>query len=180
MLILSDEDKPRSSDDFDKLVSAELPDKKTNPSLFETVSKCMMHGPCHILKIKHPCLNSEGICTKNFPKDFIAESTQNTDGFPLYRRRNDGRKTLCKGILLDNRSVVPYNPFLSSKYNAHINVEICNSVRAVKYLYKYVYKGHDRVVAQIKDGKKTNKNDEIENFVNARYVGCSESIFLKL
>ena len=32
---------------------------------------------------------------------------------------------------------------LVEKYNAHINVEICNSLLAVKYLYKYVYKGHD-------------------------------------
>jgi hypothetical protein len=40
--------------------------------------------------------------------------------------------------------VVPYNPYLSLFFNCHINVEVCTSVAAVKYLYKYVYKGHDR------------------------------------
>jgi hypothetical protein len=25
-------------------------------------------------------------------------------------------------------------------YNCHINVEICSSIKAVKYLYKYIYK----------------------------------------
>jgi len=28
-------------------------------------------------------------------------------------------------------------------FNSHINVEIVSSIRSVKYLYKYIYKGHD-------------------------------------
>jgi hypothetical protein len=39
--------------------------------------------------------------------------------------------------------VVPYNPYLSLLFNCHINVEVCTSVAAVKYLYKYVYKSLD-------------------------------------
>jgi hypothetical protein len=41
---------------------------------------------------------------------------------------------------------VPYNLYLSTKYHAHINVEICTTIKAVKYLYKYVYKGHDKII----------------------------------
>src|SRR5258705_6899528 len=33
--------------------------------------------------------------------------------------------------------------FLTTKFNAHINVEICSSIKIVKYLFKYVYKGYD-------------------------------------
>ncbi len=40
---------------------------------------------------------------------------------------------------------------LSSKYNAHINVEICTTVKACKYLYKYVYKGNDKIVHAVTD-----------------------------
>ena len=42
--------------------------------------------------------------------------------------------------------MVPYNLYLCVKYNSHINVEICSSVKVVKYLYKYVYKGHDHAI----------------------------------
>ena len=45
------------------------------------------------------------------------------------------------GFIFTNQWIVPYNPYLSTKYNAHVNVEICNAITAVKYLYKYVYKG---------------------------------------
>ena len=29
------------------------------------------------------------------------------------------------------------------KYKSHINIEACASVKSVKYLFKYVYKGHN-------------------------------------
>ena len=37
------------------------------------------------------------------------------------------------------------------KYNAHINVEICTTIKACKYLYKYVYKGNDKIVHAVTD-----------------------------
>ena len=49
----------------------------------------------------------------------------------------------------DNWHVVPYNPYLSAKYNCHINVEIYASVEAVKYIHKYIYKGHNRTTIEI-------------------------------
>ncbi len=60
-----------------------------------------------------------------------------------------GRTLLVHGVELDSRWVVPHNVYLSTKYNAHINVEVCNNIRAVKYLFKYVYKGHDHATIEI-------------------------------
>jgi hypothetical protein len=48
-----------------------------------------------------------------------------------------------KRIQLDNHWVVPYNSYLATKYNCHINVEIYSSITAIKYLFKYVYKEHN-------------------------------------
>lgn len=42
---------------------------------------------------------------------------------------------------MENQWVVPYNPRIAPKYNSHINGEVCSTVSAFKYLYKYVYKG---------------------------------------
>jgi hypothetical protein len=48
-------------------------------------------------------------------------------------------------FVFDNRWVVPYNPYLTMWYQCHINVEVCSSITAVKYLYK----GHDRALAMV-------------------------------
>ena len=47
---------------------------------------------------------------------------------------------LLWAVQLNNRWDVPYNPFLLLQFNAHINVEICCTVSAVKYisLWRYV------------------------------------------
>ena len=65
--------------------------------------------------------------------------------------------------------MVPYNPYLCQKYNAHINVEICATVKSIKYIYKYVYKGNDRANVAIET------DDEIKKYVDARYVSASEA-----
>ncbi len=53
------------------------------------------------------------------------------------------------GFVFDNRWVVPYNPYLTMQYKCHINDEVCSSITVVKYLYKYVYKGHDYALAVV-------------------------------
>ena len=80
----------------------------------------------------------------------------------------------CGCQLIDNRSVVPHNDDLCRKSDAHINVEICSTIRAVKYLYKYLYKGNDKIIIKVNLHSKTIK-DEIETYLNCRYVSSTEA-----
>ena len=138
------EDKLMDSDDIDSLISAEIPDLDEQPRLYNVVKSCMLHGPCGTKYPHLPCMqNDDKVCSKGFPKKFCPETIPDVNGYPLYRRCNDDRSIIVKGEKLDNRSVVPYCPWLSLKYNAHINLEACSSVKSVKYLHKYIYKGHD-------------------------------------
>jgi hypothetical protein len=47
------------------------------------------------------------------------------------------------------RWIVPYNPYLLQYFNCYINVDTCESIKAVKYLFKCIYKGHDRTCITI-------------------------------
>ena len=42
---------------------------------------------------------------------------------------------------LSNKYIFFNNPYLSKKYNVHINDEICTRIKLCKYFYKYVYNG---------------------------------------
>jgi hypothetical protein len=91
------------------------------------------------------------------------------------------RTLLVHGVELDNLWVVPHNVYLSTKYDVHINVEVCSNIRAVKYLFKYVYKKHDHTTVEISrhSDNATERNvveaDEIKKIIECRYVSASEA-----
>ncbi|XP_065674113.1 uncharacterized protein LOC136091057 [Hydra vulgaris] len=117
-------------------------DLVVNRELYDIIKACMIHDPCGILIPNSPCIKDK-VRSKNYPKEFNANTVAVQNGYPQYRRHDDGLVINFKGNNVDNRWMVPYNPWLSKEYEAHINVETCMSVKAVKYLYKYIYKGHD-------------------------------------
>ncbi|GBM34975.1 hypothetical protein AVEN_240342-1 [Araneus ventricosus] len=134
----------------------------------------MVQGPCGTININSPCMR-DGQCCKSFPKHFKDDTEENVNGYPIYRRRATEPVQVGK-YSIDNRWVVPYNPWLLKKINAHINVEVCASVKSVKYLYKYVYKGRDAASVKIqKEGALD--HDEILSFVEGRYVSAPEAMW---
>jgi len=80
------------------------------------------------------------------------------------------------------------------RYQCHINVEVYSSITAVKYLYKYDYKGHDRAFAmvqpkagappttapQVAAGGADENNvraaqDEVQNYLDGWYVSANKA-----
>lgn len=177
LLTMAENSKPRTSEDIDKIVQAEIPNPDNEPELHRIVTTAMMHRPCGAQNPHSPCM-VDGHCSKRYPKDFHPSTTLNVDGYPGYRRRDDGRYVEYGTQHLDNRRVVPYNKWLLLRYNAHMNVEICGFIEAVKYLFKYVYKGHDRAALNIIQNVRGDGNvvDEIREHLDARYVCAPEAI----
>ena len=142
------QDKPRTPADVDRVVSAEVPDKDSDPELYRVVQACMVHGPCGALDPTCPCMNDMGQCSKFYPKQPRQDKEMNVAGYPAYRRRELFPKPASNGeVQLVTRSVnhgkqdsmwiVPYNPYLLKKYQCHLNVEVCTTIKAVKDLHKY-------------------------------------------
>ncbi|XP_014773256.1 uncharacterized protein LOC106871358 [Octopus bimaculoides] len=120
----------------------------------------------------------------------ISQTLIGNDSYPQYRHQNprDGSfkastRTGNREIAADNRYVVPYNAWLLQKYEAHINLEWCASIKAVKYLYKYIFKGVDHATVSLHRQEDSvrhnvgneNQMDEISNYENCRYTGASEA-----
>ncbi|XP_031096827.1 uncharacterized protein LOC116001065 [Ipomoea triloba] len=163
---------------MDTVISAEIPNKTVDQQYFNAVEEFMLHGPCGHVRRQSPCMVN-GKCSKHFPKKFSDSSSFDPDGYPIYRRRDDGMTINKNGIHLDNRYVIPHNRDLLLKYRAHLNVEWCNQSRSIKYLFKYVNKGNDRVTAEFYKSTIDNCGkeviDEINMYYDCRYVSSCEA-----
>jgi hypothetical protein len=177
LLIMTGEYKYTCPEQYDKIISAELPNKHKYSELYKMVIKHMMHGPCGALNRKCPCTKNRQTCKNNYPRTFNENTIQGKDSYPVYRRRNDGHTKTVQKCTLDNRWVVPYNPYLLRMFNYHINVEICSSIKAVKYLFKYIYKGHDRASVSVTDKANEAEIDEIRQYRDARWVTPPEALW---
>ncbi|XP_068323280.1 uncharacterized protein [Pyrus communis] len=176
LIILEESDKLNTLDDYDRIVRVEIPYREEEPELYNIVLKHMIYGLCGALNPNSPCMKN-GSCKKAFPKQFYEVTVQGNNCYPVYMRRNDGRYVALDRnieVEIDNRWVVPYNPWLLLKYDSRINVEVCSSIKCVKYLYKYVYKGPDRVSLKVRLGP---SYDEISKYLDARWIYASEALW---
>ena len=201
----------KTAEDVEKCISAELPPHPSNFEpvteenkeqheqairLWDIVtsnnlhSKCGSHG-----NAKASCLRPDKFggmscgAGGGFPKEFRAETIWEQNARRVkYRRRSpdkftnnkDGHCTK-KGYEYDNRWVVPYSPYLSLKYDCHINLEAIVSPFKVRYLFKYIHKGQDvaslriRASAAQKAFHQANKDNDIVNYWDTRFIGSCEA-----
>ncbi|XP_019189698.1 PREDICTED: uncharacterized protein LOC109184108 [Ipomoea nil] len=142
--------------------SAKIPDENTDAEYYKAVEEFMMHGPCGKARLNSPCM-VDGRCSKHFPKRFVDCASFDDDGYPLYKQRDNGMTITKNGIALDNIVVQP----------VPLNI--------IKYLFKYVNKGHDRVTAKFyktsNDEDTTTVIDEINMYYDCRYISPCEAVW---
>lgn len=71
---------------------------------------------------------------------------------------DEGRVLIC-----DNQKVVRYNPYLTRLCEARVKVEVCATVKAVKYTHTYIYQCSSRTTLQNEGFQ-----DEIPQHLNGR------------
>jgi len=176
----------------DRIVTAELPDPVRDPELWETITTTMVDGPCGAEYPNAPCMqDGRGInttCSKHFPKDLSLTTIIERSGYPKYQRHEPelGGYAFTKRIKQPNGTysdfqysntwIVPYNPYLSQRFNCHINTEVCSSIQAVKYIYKYIYKGPDMGNIVVGEGQQQQIN-KVQNYLDARYISPPEACY---
>jgi hypothetical protein len=138
-------------------------------SCLNFIKKFMVHGPCEAQNPNAPCMVN-GRCSKGFPKPFRAETTITEDSYACTRRSDTHLTYEVRGKQVNNQWVVCYSKYLIWKYRCHINIESIASIKAIKYIYKYVYKGHDRTTMEF--GTCT---DEVKLYLDVCYISSCEA-----
>ena len=130
-MIFAQEDKPKTVDDIDRLVSAQIPDPELYPELHSTIAKHMMHGPCGDPNPDSPCMEAkpdgnpgEQHCGKKYPREFLAATDMSGDGYPRYARYVVCLLLLCNVLLaiLHAHHVVSEKPILMTASYKHFAV----------------------------------------------------------
>lgn len=113
----------------------------------------------------------------NYLKEFIDITEIGENSFPLYQKRSleQGEGTLYKyvrgnHVLMDNRNIVPYPPYLIKKYNYYINIEFYATIQFLKYIFKYITKGYDLFIVEM-------EYNEVLKYETQRYVSSCEAYF---
>ena len=173
LLFLKTDDKIRDAAALDQVIWAELPNYERYPDLHRLVLNNMIH------RCDERCWDNNGRCKRHYPKLLSNETIMIENAITVYKRRPGNGVTNQHGHLVTNARVVPYNPYLLMKYGSHINVEWCSSSKSVKYLFKYVFKGHDlsKIIIHNRNGQEVLDYDEIRHFVDGRFVSSFEAFF---
>ena len=66
----------------------------------------------------------------------------------------------------------PDTPRRRSDNNAHVNLQVVQSIKSPKYIFKYITKGHDKVNAKI-----VNEKDEVERQLQCRYISPTQAVW---
>jgi len=172
---------------IDRLISAEIPTEQDaiGQELRGIIQSTMGHSHCaggngDTLWMQGLNPLTAQACRKGYPRKFQQETVITADGYPLYRRRDTGLsftvpvRTSGGNVttVIDNQRVVHYSSYFSLRYKAHINVEVCGSAQAVKYIHKYIYKGGDRATTIL-----DSDHDEIRRHVQGCYIGPTEAVW---
>ncbi|XP_016185345.1 uncharacterized protein LOC107626977 [Arachis ipaensis] len=139
----------------------------------------MVHGSCGPYNKNSPCMKN-GSCSKFYPKEFRQRTLIDEAGFPKYRHTDNGQTVKKRECVLDNKLIVPYNPELLLKFGCHINVEYTCQTSSIKYLFKYIHKGNDRVTATLYNAgdpsEATQVVDKIRNYYGCRYISDEQPV----
>nr|GEU32530.1 hypothetical protein [Tanacetum cinerariifolium] len=146
LIFLHEHDKISSTDEINHVISAELPYEIDDPIAFNAVRSHMMHGPCGELYKSASCM-SRDTCVKGFPKQYCKDTFITRDGWPHYRRPNNGTKVQVgrQNFMLDNRNIG-------------------------KVSFSYLNKGPDRATVVIEGQRnETNNSTTATNISNTTY-----------
>ncbi len=149
---------------IDEHIAAYLPsDAPENLQYSCLIKQHMMHTCSEACK-------KNGKCKRGYmDRRPTSVTTFDEKGYPLYKRPQE-----------EDLPVVPHNRQILMEWEGHSNVEFCGRTYAVMYLYKYLYKGNQKVTLQLNNTDDVDKEDEIKIHQRGRMVGAMGAMWCSI
>jgi len=146
---------------IDQLVTCQLPNN--NPALRAKIKKFMTHSEDHLTRETSRC-NRDGVCIYGYPQPLTPQTWIDEDTGHIHFKR----------LTEEERWIVPHIPEFIDEFDCHIYWDIVYTVHCFMYLYKYCFKGPDRVLFHIQNEDR-DLTDEIKDYINGRYLSAPEA-----
>ncbi|EFO96653.1 hypothetical protein CRE_02649 [Caenorhabditis remanei] len=149
--------------EVDDIITAEVPEmpKRNDPEYedklryFNLVKDMMIHFPCENDPTAY-CREGAKLhwkqCVKSFPKKMSDFTVLTDNQYPDYKRTNTNKFVLYrkgKAHVAGSEYVVSHNKPSLMKHECHINVEVITTLSTLKYIFKYLFKGPDRMLLEV-------------------------------
>jgi hypothetical protein len=132
-----------------------------NVSLRRKIKKFMVHSRDHLTMENSRCRKGK-TCTYGFPHPITPQTWVDDEGRVHYKRST-----------ADDAWISPHIPELIDELECHIYVDVVTTIAVFAYLYKYLFKGPDFTWFRLS----ADQNDELINYVNARYLCATEGVW---
>ncbi len=84
IVILDENSEPKTAAEYDKYISAQIPNKEKDKDLFDLVTKFMIHNNCQ--ENRNCSCIQKGKCSKHFPKKFCNKTEHQPNGYVKHKR----------------------------------------------------------------------------------------------
>src|SRR3954451_21286437 len=123
----------------------------------------MTHSRNHLTREISRC-RKDGRCIYGFPHPITPELWIDDNGRIHLRRLTD-----------DDRWIASHIPELIDEIDCHIFVDVVFTVNVFAYLYKYLFKGPDRIWFSVHNRHELDQPiNEIEDYVEGHYLSAPE------
>ena len=97
--------------------------------MYSSTSSCVLRSTSLEARASFPPLNNSTPGKANFPFQANAHTHMGENGSVVYKRA------------AGDEFIVPYNPWLTLEFDAHVNAEYAATKNCKAHLYKYMFKG---------------------------------------
>ena len=151
------------------------------PLLHDVITHNILHGPCNTYNTSILYIYNKKYKFR-FPYTFQKKTIVGNNNKPLYKRLWDSLifTKLRQSYIYNSKDVVSYNAYFLTHFNAHINVKSYVRYCAIKYTFKYIYKGPNYTTitlkAQAAGVRLQQPMDEIKEYVDIQYITTHEAL----
>jgi hypothetical protein len=153
---------------IDQHISCQLPivnefSSQSDRNYATLVEKHMTHTCSNAV---NGCKDERGHCKKGFMDTTTRRSSSFDErGYVQYKRRQEDLR------------IVQHNRKILEDWDGHAHVDWCGSTYTVLYLYKYLYKGAQKVKFRLQNADDIEDKDEISLYIRGRYLCSMDAVW---